>query len=220
MNIDFTDQPTTGVSPAPTTFGLLVPGSLVHTQFLPVDNLKFSLQLSCPGDISSPITAINEIVFFLLPNVTLPHDTGVLVYWQIASTANTMMSEPQSTGFELLGSLTPDRPSGVFQTGWSEHPQLMDLSPDTPVSVNFGVSLEPLATVANLAATRDSAYQQRRLFVAQKIASDLFNFMQSFDKGTGGAGNMVVPTSIFDRWFLRFSNRFKRDPNFFMKSSE
>jgi hypothetical protein len=55
--------------------------------------------------------------------------------------------------------------------------------------------------------------------VAQKIATDLFHFMQSFDTGAV-AGQMVVPNNIFDRWMQRFEARFKRDPNFFMKTQE
>jgi hypothetical protein len=59
--------------------------------------------------------------------------------------------------------------------------------------------------------------------VAKKIATDLFNFLQSFgDTGTGGNvknGWMMVPVNVFDRWFKRFEGKIERDPNFFMKSS-
>lgn len=63
-----------------------------------------------------------------------------------------------------------------------------------------------------------SAMQDQTTHVAKKIATDLFNFMQSFDTGSAGAGNMIVPKNIFERWLARFEAKAKVDPNFFMKS--
>lgn len=207
--------------------GLLIPGGPVRTDFVPVDasGLKFSLQLFCPGDLPTPIASVNEIVFFILPSIPLPPDHGIIVYWQIsAQPSQQNPSQSASTGFELLGAVTPDRPSGVFQTGWSEHVQLMEVSSTgLPVILTIGVSLEPLATIQNLQGNTNlpvNSTSSRRLFVAQKIASDLFKFMQSFDTGTGGLQHMVVPKNIFDRWFTRFQNRFQRDPNFFLKTND
>ena len=86
--------------------------------------------------------------------------------------------------------------------------------------VTIGISVEPLTNVENVGCVEQQV-QNGKLFVAQKIASDLFKFMQSFDTGTSGDSNlMVVPKNIFDRWFKRFSNRFQRDPNFFLKSDD
>ncbi len=82
--------------------------------------------------------------------------------------------------------------------------------------VTFGVSLESLDNIQNLNIKSD---QEQRLFVAQRIATDLFQFMQSFDTGGQSQGRMVVPNNIFDRWMKRFEARFRRDPNFFLKSN-
>ena len=60
---------------------------------------------------------------------------------------------------------------------------------------------------------------ESRLFVAQKIANDLFHYMQSFDTSQQ-PGHLVVPHTIFERWMARFESRFRRDPNFFMKTQE
>jgi hypothetical protein len=71
--------------------------------------------------------------------------------------------------------------------------------------------------------TINSQTTQSRLMVAQKIALDLFHFMQSFDTPQGTSNNnnmMMVPTNIFDRWYQRFENRYRRDPNFFLKKSD
>ena len=212
---------------AAAAFGIVIPGRPVRTDFVPVDasGLKYTLNLSCPGDLVPPLAMIREIVFFILPGITLPPDHGVLCYVQLTAAPNPstvpINSEPAaSTGFELLGALTPEQPSSVFQTGWSEKEQLLELvSRGTPLMVTIAASIEPLANIQNL-STNSNNNQEGRLFVAQQIAYDLFDFMRSFDTGNAGPGNMIVPQNIFDRWFKRFENRFKRDPNFFMKKRE
>lgn len=218
MDAAFTQQHWgSSVSTGQQSFGLIVPGGPVRTQFAPVDNtgMKFALRLNCPGDMPTPLTSVTELVFFLLPNVTLPPDHGVLCYWQMEAAAGTTHA---STGFELLGAITPNQPSRVLATGWSEHEQLLEVSKvNAAVVVTIAVSLEPLANIQNLSV---NPANQGRLFVAQKIASDLFKFMGSFDTGAAGTNQMVVPKNIFDRWFTRFENRFKRDPNFFLKADD
>ena len=196
-------------------FGLIIPDHPLRTEFVPVDNsgLRFAIRLQCPGDIRVPLASINDIVFFCLPTVPLPENMGVMVYWQL-----TEANGPASTGFELLGAITPQKPSAVFRPGWSEHEQLLQVAKSgTPVVLTIGASLEPLETVQN---TRQDRTTEQRLFAAQKIAKDLFNYMLSFDAGSGGAGNIVVPHSIFERWFKRFESRFRRDPSFFMRDTE
>jgi hypothetical protein len=207
MDTDFSQQvvPTSPSHGSQQAFGLVVPGGPVRTDFIPVDatGLKFSLRLNCPGDMPSLLTSVTELVLFLLPGVPLPHDLGVMCYWQIEAAAPMPgQAAASATGFELLGAITPTRPSSVFRTGWSEHGQVIEVtSMGIPVTVTIGVSLEPLVNIQNIQA---SNIDQGRLFVAEKIASDLFTFMQSFDTGAAGASQMVVPNNIFDRWFKRY----------------
>lgn len=237
----------TAQHPFQNLFGIVIPGGPVRTDFLPADDsgTKFTLQWVPPPSLitststqtadvdstqtpaSKPISSINEIVAFLLPQVSLPPNYGVLFYWQVAVMTSSLGSTktPQAaTGFALLGALTPNQPSCVFRTGWSEHEELLEMeisamsqasSGVPPLMVTFGVSLESLDNIQNLPIKIDN---ERRLYVAQKIATDLFQFMQSFDSGLHGQGQMVVPTNIFDRWMKRFEARFRRDPNFFLKS--
>jgi protein Hikeshi len=221
----------TGGGP-PVSFGLIVPGGPVHTNFVPVDANKLALTLSCPGDIPVPLQSVTEIVLFSATE-QLAADQGVLCYWQ-ASIGSA------STGFALLGAITASRPSAVLATRWSENEPLIELlsqqhhgtatsptafgtSSSTPVvNVTIGLSIEPVASIANIDATALAHHATNdKLFVAQKIAADLFRFMQSFDTGgnNSGSGTMMVPHNIFDRWFQRFENRFRRDPNFFLKQA-
>lgn len=231
MDVDFSNNTHTNINNTPSGViqlpdgslqrmcGFFVPGGLVRIAFTQTDptNAKGTIQLSCPGDLPLPLASVTELAWFILPDAPIPPNYGIMCYWQIAS-ANA------STGFELLGSLTPERPSQVFRTGWSEHEQLIEImKANIPVIVTFALSVEPLTNIHNVEG-KDHIHQQQRLLVAQKVASDLFKFMQSFDTGnaTGGAppGHMIVPTNIFDRWMKRFEARFQRDPNFFLKQDE
>ena len=172
--------------------------------------------------------SVTEIVFFLTTPTVLPVDHGLLAYWQLAVVG----APASSSGFELLASVTPDRPSVVVSTGWSEHEQFVAASTaGSAVQITFGISVEPLSVIQNLNLNAANPIHDsnnpasKRPIVAQKIGQDLFNFLQSFDTQTTDAmglppNHMVVPTNIFERWWRRFESKSKRDPNFFMKSSE
>lgn len=214
-------------------FGAVVPGRPVRTDFAPIDatGLKFVLNLNCPGDLAHPLSTIPEIVFFLLPGIELPPDHGVLVYVQLVPATNLLDPGIAASlaGFQLLGAITRDHPSSVLSTGWGEKEELIDLSNrGVPITVTIAASIEPMPNLQNLGVAplspnnpfTSNNSNEKRLHVAQQIAYDLFYFMQSFDTGAGGPGNMVVPQNIFDRWFKRFENRFRRDPNFFMKKRD
>ena len=199
--------------------GLLIPGYPIRTDFTAIDSSKCILTLSCPGDLTAPLAAVTEIGLFLLPTAALPAGYGLLCYWQIVAAAavNAAATPPAATGYQLVGHVTPDKPSAIFQTGWAEHEQLLEIAKTcVPVQVTFAVSMEPLNSIQNL-TPQPSA--EKRLFVAQKVAMDLFKFLQSFDTGTAaGVGSMVVPCNIFDRWLKRFESKFRRDPNFFLRT--
>lgn len=147
----------------------------------------------------------------------------VIRYWQIVSTPaphgatlTSFLATPTKTEFELVGAIANNKPSGVFRTGWSTN-ETVSSAINSPcgsvVTVNLGVSIEPLGNITNVGAMPD-----RTVHVAKNIALDLFNYMQSFDSGGGGAGNMVVPKNVFDRWMARFESKFRLDPNFFNKN--
>jgi protein Hikeshi len=199
-------------------FGLIVPGAPVRTDFVPVAPTQFSLTLP-----DLPLLTVTEIVLFATDvTSSIPPDCGVLCYWQISCSPTN-----ESTGFALLGALTTAQPSALFRTGWGEHEQVVSmLQQSAPTAIlTIGLSIEPLSQVQNVIGSASASLlgaTNHRLFVAQKIALDLFRFMQSFDTGGGGSNSqlMTVPKNIFDRWYQRFENRFRRDPNFFLKPNE
>lgn len=204
--------------------GILIPGGVVRTDFIPSDPSGTKFTLALTGIAGKDIAAVSDLVFFLLPGVTLPPDHGAMLFWQIVSTPspNTMSSTPFTAGattteFELVGAIANHKPSGVFRTGWATNNTLTSAinSPSSTITINLGVSIEPMSSVQNI-----GVIQNKTTHVAKKIALDLFNFMQSFDTGGGGVGNLVVPRNIFDRWMSRFEAKSRVDPNFFMKSSD
>lgn len=210
-------------------FGIIIPGKEVITNFVPADPslTKFTLTVPFPVHTNDEhsIASVSDIVFFLLPNISLPPNSGAMIYWSASS--NHEASPPSS--FELLGALTPTQPSSILRTGWSTNEPLHHLikssmssnlgNTSAIINITFGISIEPLDNINNLDATRKNTNERKN--VAQKIALDLFNYLQSFDDTQqNGKGWMNVPTNVFDRWFKRFEMKMARDPNFFMKSSK
>ena len=210
--------------PPSQVLGVLIPGGVVRTDFVPSDPSGKKFTLALTGISGSDISDVSELVFFLLPGVPLPHDHGALLYWQIISSpaSNPMSSTPFSSGmitteFELVGAIANHTPSGVFRTGWATNETISSAtkSPSANVTINLGVSIEPMSSVQNMGMIPDKTTN-----VAMKIAMDLFNYMQSFDTGVGGGGNMLVPKNVFDRWMSRFEAKARVDPTFFMKSTD
>jgi hypothetical protein len=243
-----TVQPQTASTAIPVTtqpFGLILPGHNVITDFIPdVTGMKFTLNLPFPlssnampsstsqqqeASAQLPLS-ITDLVFFLLPNIPLPPNCGAILYWSALpiDTSGNVVSNISGGGptFELLGALTPTKPSAVFRTGWSNHEQLLSIVEQSMannrlfsgIMITLGVSIEPLDNINNLQI--DQKGVQDRKNVAKKIATDLFNYLQSFDDvGNARNGWMTVPTNVFERWFKRFESKLERDSNFFMKNS-
>ena len=100
--------------------GVLIPGGIVRTDFVPSDQsgTKFTLALtgkfflcSCelfanllvltvityliPGITGVEIASVSELIFFLLPGVTLPQDHGAMLFWQISSSSQNPNSKTE-----------------------------------------------------------------------------------------------------------------------------
>jgi hypothetical protein len=60
-------------------FGVLIPGGVVRTDFAATDasGTKFALALS--GISGKDISTVSDLVFFLLPGVSLPQDHGAML---------------------------------------------------------------------------------------------------------------------------------------------
>jgi protein Hikeshi len=76
-------------------------------------------------------------------------------------------------------------------------------------SLPAGVSAEPLQ---GLLAKESSKMGAREDF-AKRVAFNLFQFMQSFSSRAAN-DQLVVPGNVIDRWFTRFQEKFRKDPDF------
>lgn len=143
--------------------------------------------------------SIREVCIFLLNNFTLPPDKALAVYIQ----------SPGSS-FVFCGAVTITRPSAVLSLTWPEPGGQLQLTAadSPPVSAKIGVSVEDLATLPSL----DVAAEKKIERLAMKVGENLFNFMQSFC-GVDGS-KLIVPMDILDRWFKKFQERAKRDPEY------
>ncbi|KAL7524259.1 hypothetical protein ACHAWF_000883, partial [Thalassiosira exigua] len=110
------------------------------------------------------ISTVSVLVFFLLRGGSLPQDHGAMIFWQIVPTSGTNnMSSTRfpaaatTIEFKLVGVIANHKPSGVFRTGWSMHDQLSSAlnSPLSTITINLGVSIEPLDHVQNVGMIKD-----------------------------------------------------------------
>lgn len=158
-------------------------------------------QIPVNTDLVTPLTPtvpVFRAVFYLTPSYPIPPTHGVVLY----STSN-------SIDWKLLGSVTSQHPSGVFRTNFISDEKLLSAP-----TVTLGISIEPLETIKNM--NQQFSGTEDRMFIAKKIAMDLYHFMSSFAPG-GGGGSMTVPNGVFEKWMARFEEKFRRDPNFFLK---
>jgi hypothetical protein len=175
-------------------FGIVIAGRPIISEFLQQSETR------CISPIAENMAAVAEVSFFLLPGAALPPGFGALLHYAAAP----------FTEWEVIGGIGPDRPSGIFRTGWNTR---VTEGSSVQFDVQFGVSLEPLDTMSNLEIASKGV--EDRLGFARKLAENLYNFMTSFSSGTPGI--LQVPSDVFDRWLAVFESKFKRDPNFFIK---
>jgi len=179
--------------------GIVASGRPVITQFQPIGGNKFTCTVASPA-------LVPELTVFLLPafHSAAAQGFGLSVFWC-----------KDGANWQLLGSVSGNKPSDIFRTGWPADPELAGCE-----AVQVGVAVEPLQSI-EAAEGHGSPEVGRRLHAAHGIAKDLFNYMQSFTQRhqIDGKDYLVLPTDVFNRWMSRFERRYQRDPTFFTKES-
>lgn len=94
-----------------------------------------------------------------------------------------------------------------------------NVSSSAPTSTALvGVSLEPAAELAS----RECASVASRLEFGRRVGLDLLRFAQSFaptaDPAAAAAGAAVLPPGALDAWWRKFEAKFKRDPDFLLRT--
>ncbi|KAM0034080.1 putative OPI10 family protein [Helianthus debilis subsp. tardiflorus] len=184
-------------------FGVVFPNRsfpIDISTFTQIDTFHWLLDMNT--FVGEAYDSIREVCIFLLNNFTLPADKALAVYIQ----------SPGSP-FLFVGAVTLARPSAVLSLPWPEPGgdganNHLTAPGAAPLSAKIGVSVEDLASLPSL----DVAAEKKIERLAMKVGENLFNFMQSFC-GVDGS-KLVVPMDILDRWFKKFQERAKRDPEY------
>ena len=116
------------------------------------------------------------------------NEHGISVYYGLA-------------GWQFIGALSNTKPTIIVNPGWALNPEINSL-PLVRVALVYET---PTEILPKLAVVEQSDF--RKVF-AKKVALNLVHFLQSF----GG-----VPLQAIDKWFAKFEEKFKRDPNFVLK---
>jgi hypothetical protein len=102
-------------------FGVVVPGRPPIFEFQPIDETKAVALLPDPQSCT-------EVTFFMFPTTPVPPGYGAILYYAV----------PPFTDWVVVGSISPQKPSGIFRTNFSTNEDLRGC----PV-VQLGVALEP-----------------------------------------------------------------------------
>ncbi|XP_031491566.1 uncharacterized protein LOC116258531 [Nymphaea colorata] len=180
-------------------FGVLFPNRsfpLDMSSFTQIDTFHWILDMN--SFVGEAYDQVKEMCIFLLNGLSLPPDKALAVYIQ-----------SPGSDFQYCGAVYAGCPSTVLPLSWPEPGGQGHLTSDaTPLTAKIGISVMELAMLPAL-----NGGQQRRIEqLAMKVGENLFNFMQSFCSAEGN--RLVVPMDILDRWFKKFQERAKRDPEY------
>jgi len=132
--------------------------------------------------------------FYIALEGALPSaETGLGVY-HLTSEGN----------YEFLNVVSNSYPSQCIATGWSAKPEMQQ-----QCTARIGLVLESSEV---LLAKLGAIGQDYRLMIAEKTASNLVNFLQSFSGYSGEIDRAV------EVWLKRFLEKAKLDPYFIMRS--
>ncbi|GBG65914.1 hypothetical protein CBR_g54207 [Chara braunii] len=198
---DFAHRVQSGSEVIPPTaykmFGVVFPGKssvLDATRFVQVDQAHWVLDLN--SLVGPAYEQIIEICIFLPNGTLLPADAALAVY----------VKAPGSS-WEYRGAVSNARPSAVLPLSWPRPtapvPHLT--APGVPLSGQIGISVDPLSGLPSM----DVGNQKKGEEFARTVAENLFNFMQSCCKSSD---KVVASTDVVDRWFIRFQEKLRRDP--------
>lgn len=142
---------------------------------------------------------VRDVCLFIPEGNLLDNNSALVLYVQAGSSP-----------WEYRGCVSNASPSEVFPLQWP-------LNPDgsLPANAQIGVSVEPIADVVG----KEQQVLGSKEEFAKRVAMDLFRYMESFASAINPE-QMVVPMNCLDRWFNKFSEKFKRDPNFLTRAAE
>ena len=140
-------------------------------------------------DIAEPGN-ISDLCLFLTSQLP-QNEVGASIYYNLA-------------GWQFIGALSNSKPTAILNPGWSLNPEVNRL----PV-LKVGIAIEPAAEI--LPKLETCTQLDFRKNFARKVALNLFRFLESFKIQN-------FPIAALDKWFLKFEEKFQRDPNFVLST--
>ncbi|DBB14244.1 hypothetical protein WJX82_010352 [Trebouxia sp. C0006] len=144
---------------------------------------------------------LQEVSLFLAQSGTLDPSLALGLYISIGGAE-----------WQYRGYVSNSQPSEVMPLQWPEQDQPLTVGPGT---IHLGVSLEPQAEIVQKEGTKLASRQD----FAKQVALDLFRYMESFNSGSSG-DTLVLPSNVLERWFSRFEDKFRRDPDFLVRRGQ
>jgi hypothetical protein len=150
-------------------------------------------------DVNNPKT-VNNITLF--QTEALPDDCGAALYYSV----------PPYESLQFIGCVCNIRPSDVFYTGWSLNPNVNVFQ-----QIKICVKLDKLSNL-KMAFEEKIKVDINQEF-AMRVAKNLYNFLDSFNQNQDPNKNiLVVPINTLEKWYDKFNQNYKMDPNFIMKT--
>mmetsp|Transcript_11657 Transcript_11657/g.13864 ORF Transcript_11657/g.13864 Transcript_11657/m.13864 type:complete len:193 (-) Transcript_11657:98-676(-) len=173
-------------------------------QFVQVSPTHWTLDLaSMIGQ--TQFHTVKDVCLFLPNEQVLPPTHALSLYVQSGS---------EDWGYR--GCVCNQRPSEVFPLQWPE----AVVQSGGAIGAKVGIVIELLED----AASKEQLVVGTKEEFAKRVALNLFNYMQSFSsQHTGilpGKDAIVVPPDCLDRWFKRFQEKFRRDPEFLTRQQD
>lgn len=144
---------------------------------------------------------LKELMVFLVQPGMLPPDMALGVY------VKTGLSE-----WVYRGCVHAGHPSEVMPIQWPQ-PDSGPVPPG-PGAAQIGISIEPGAEIIHKEGSKVGAKED----FAKRVGMDLFRYMESFQTQAMG-DHIIVPANVLDRWFIKFSDKFRRDPDFLTRDT-
>eukprot|EP01024_Parvocaulis_polyphysoides_P044674 TRINITY_DN41336_c0_g1_i3.p1 TRINITY_DN41336_c0_g1~~TRINITY_DN41336_c0_g1_i3.p1 ORF type:complete len:188 (+),score=20.50 TRINITY_DN41336_c0_g1_i3:32-595(+) len=181
-------------------FGVFFVGQsfpITNQHFTQVDPTHWVLDVA--STVTTDLEKLKEVTLFLLQPNVMDQQLGLGLYVR-----------GQNQDWQYRGYVSTQHPSEVMPLQWSR----LELQSTNQHQAQIGISVEAISELSQKEGSKMAARQE----FAKKVAMDLFRFMESFASGYQGDA-MIVPTNILDRWFIKFEEKFRRDPDFLFRSN-
>ena len=113
----------------------------------------------------------------------------------------------ESTELEFIGAVSNSRPSDIFHVAWGVNPLI-----NVHQNIKLVIKGEQLENIKEIVEIKEENHITQQYAI--KVAKHLYNYMESFNPNSNKNEVLNVPGDIFNKWYEKFSNKFKMDPNF------